>query len=325
MSGRMGCFVLAFSLGTWPANGQEDPSEGKGSPKVEEPSFRSAKSTEAFQKARKLFDQESYNEALLAMKRLRDQGKSAADREVLQNWIRASEGGVLLSKYRQMFQRGVLRTTLFSAMDQAVSYRGTPVAPRYEALINENMPRVIHVLENFDTRTNRYSKKYGKDFINDPKIVFRGAYCLEWVSTKAGKPSQLALKDVPQKWAPFHSVVFWIRCEQPVELQLIALSSGSDSDEDTDALVAIYSPPARGGWVRAEVTLDQFRKHGSASFGNVGRFVIQIESKTTYKFYIDELGLVRKDSPGAGVADSGADSKEGKNQKKSKKKPPAKE
>jgi hypothetical protein len=282
-----------------------------------EPQFRSEKGAEAFQKAKDLFDLEKYSEARDEMKRARELGKTPGDRALVEKWVGACEAGIHLEGYRRLAERGIVRKTFFAALESAEHAKGTAIAPRFAEFVEGLRSKALEVLDNFDNPSKRYSEAFGKRFIDNPAIVFRGSHCLEWTSAKSGKVSQLKLPSVPQKWTPYQSVVFWIRFERPVELKLLALSPGAvAAGQDPNVMEGSFSPPGRPGWVRAEVDLDKFKRHGNATFANVEAFLIQIDSKTTYKLYLDDVALVKKDSAEVRAT---PDSKDDKDQKKSKK------
>jgi hypothetical protein len=282
-----------------------------------DPQFRSQKGTDSFKKAKESFDLEKYVEARDEMKRSRDQTKGPEDRALLDKWIAACDSGVALEGYKRAAERGTLRKTFFAAMDSAERCRQTPIGPRYAAFLEELRPKVLEVLENFDTPSQKYSEKYGKRFVGDAALVFHGSHCLEWSSTKGGKASQLRINapNVPAKWTPYQSVVFWMRCQRPVDVQILVASPGKETKE-SNVMEASYAPPAKSGWVRAEVDLEKFQKHGSASFSNVEALILQIGSRTSFKFLIDEIALVKKDGKEQSAA---ADAKDDPGSKKSKK------
>src|SRR6185503_248021 len=282
------------------------------------PVFR-GKGEEMFKKGQELFEAEKYKDALAEMKRAKDQGKTPADKELVQTWVSACEGGIALENYKKEAQHGAASRVYFFTMEALDRYRSTPIAPKLNAFADELALKTLVVLENFDSPSPRYSEKFGKRFINDPKVVFRGSHSLEWTTQKDGKASQLRLKDPPAKWTPFQSIVFWVRWERPVNIQLLAMTGGK-SEGESNALEYTVSPgkSGRAGWEVVKVDLERFKAHGSANWNNVQDFMLQIEAKSTFKFDIDEIALVRKDKPDAGSADS--DTKDDKKQKKQQKK-----
>jgi len=331
--------VLFFALALRASTGAQEPKKAGKEPtpkpqvsgkeqvdeKAEEktPAFKGEKGEEFFRKGRELFEGEKYKEALAELKRSKELAKTQADKELVQTWISACEGGVALDSYRKEAQRGAYSRIYFYALDSAERYRSTPIAQRLNAFVDEIGAKALVVLENFDAPSARYSEKFGKRFIGDPKIVFRGSHCLEWTSQKDGKASQLRLKaeSMPDKWTPFQSIVFWVRWERPVDLVLLALSPGKVEGE-TNALEYTYSPnkQSHAGWERVQVDLQRFKPHGSASFANVQDFMLQIDGKTTFKFNIDEIALVRKDKAEAGAGETDSKDSQDKKQKKQQKK-----
>ncbi len=284
-----------------------------------EPEFKGAKGKESFKKAKELFDVEEYREAKAEMAKARSEAKSADDRAIVELWVKACDGGTGLASYRKMAEKGMLRRPFLMAMDLAQLYKASPIYPRFTAFTDELRPKVVEVLDDFDVASERFSKKFGKEFESDPTIVFRGTNCLKWTSTREGKVSQIQMKTIPKKWnTEYHSVVFWIRVEgYPVELKLMARSPGdATAGQESPVMEFDHTPQARAGWQRVEAELSQFKKHGTGTLANVEKFIFQIESRSTFKLYIDDVFLTRKD---AGEQKGGGEP-EAKDEKDTKKK-----
>jgi hypothetical protein len=284
------------------AGGKAEAAEGP------EPEFRSAKGQEAFADGKQFFEVESYKEALEAMKKAKEQAKAAPDKSAVDRWIKACQGGSTLQSYKKMVGTASGRQVLFAALTTREAYKDTPIVPRYDLFVDEMWSKTLHVLETFDSPSLRFTEKYGKHFIVDKKLVYHGTGCLQWSSTKE-PVSQLKLADAPRRWTSYHSVVFWIRSDRPVDFQLLALSPGKA--EEQSAMECSVSSPASVNWRLVEVPLDNFKKHGQGTFAAVDLFMIQIDSKASYKFYIDEVALVRKDG-----AEAAADTKDDQKKKK---------
>lgn len=286
-----------------------------------EPNFKSSKGKESFKKAMDLFDIEKYSEALTELKKAKDQGKTPDDKARVDLWMRACEGGTGIGKFKKMSERGALANAFFIALDTAERYRDTPIYPKYVEFTDGLRKDVCEVLDDFEIESQRFKKEYGKEFVRDPSIAYRGERCLLWSTAKGADASQLELRNSPRKWlGVYHSVVFWMKVVQPVEVMLVAKSPGTQKkNEETSMMVATYSPPARPGWVRGEVILDQFKKHGGGTFANVEKFFFRVDSKASFKLYIDDVCLVKNEAVGkAGEGDS--DAQEEKDSKKSGKK-----
>ena len=280
-----------------------------------EPAFKVAKAKETFARGRELFEAEKYREAIAEFAKVKGQTKGDADKKALERWTTASQGGQELAAYRQAADRGALRASLFKAMDGIEKYRGSPIAPKYEVFVQELLPRAAVVLETFDIPGDRY--KLGKEFIDDPSIVFRGSHCLLWTNSKEGNASQLVLPkgSVPKSWTSISSVVFWARFEHPVEMKVIAMSpqGGAKKNEDPNVMEYSLVPQPKAGWTRIEMPLDQFKKHSNGTFANVEKFLFQVDGKAAFKFYLDDVILLRKEQNDQSSSDK--DSKDSKSKK----------
>src|SRR5262245_21078521 len=80
------------------------------------PSFR-GKGEEAFKKGQELFEAEKYKDALAEMKRAKDQGKTPADKELVQSWVSACEGGIALENYKKEAEHGAASRVYFYTVD----------------------------------------------------------------------------------------------------------------------------------------------------------------------------------------------------------------
>jgi hypothetical protein len=281
-----------------------------------EPQLKVDKAKVTFTKGRELFDMEKYPEALKEMQKLKGgYGKTKDDEALIERWILACKGGVVLDGYKRDIDRGNIRANIFRMMDQAETYRQTPISQKFSAYIDEVLPRACLVLDSFDQVTNRYKKEFGKEFVGDPDIVYRGANCLLWTSTRDGKAAQLPFThNFVKNWNEYYSIVFWMRVEKPVEIRLIAMGAGkSKGGDDPNAYEYTFTPQPRAGWQRIEVRIEEFKKHGSASWGNIEKFVFQIDKGTSFKFYLDDVLLVRKD---AGEQEKDSKDKDTKDKKK---------
>ena len=305
---------------------EEEPAEPAGDEKEESekadggsdyplPKFKTPVAEEKFTAGHQLFEEGKYSEALKILKPLTGAAAGADDKTALQAWISGCEGGMHLEGYERTAQSGKLRQTFFLALDTVERYRNSPIGPRFETFVEELRPKVLEVLDSFDRPSARFSKKFGKSFVKDKAIVYRGANCLLWTSLKDGKTSQLKFSDnIPQKWTGYHSLLFWVRAERPAEIKVLVSSpTAAGKDRDPSVLERDYSPSVKSGWSRVELDLAQFKKHGNATLATVDALIFQIDSQSTYKIYFDEICLVRKDG-GAAAADE-ADSEKKKDKK----------
>jgi len=260
------------------------------------PEFKSEQGKEYFDQALQLYRAKDYKKARTGMRKLKNYVSGTKNRVLLDQWVRACEGGVYIEAYKKMAERGAVRKTLSQVMNTSIRYRDTPINKEFEKLTDELLSKAAVVLEDFDAYSNRYSKKFGKEFVKDPKIVFKGKYSLLWKSIK-GKAAQLRLPEdkAPKNWNQFHSVMFWIYPIKPVEMELVALSATQKKGQESSGMVYKYKPSSSRGWVRVEVELSKFKKHGAGSFSSVGLFLFQIEAKTSYQFCLDQIMLIRKD------------------------------
>ncbi len=293
--------AMAFGLNPIALFGQEGAEEPpKDGPAV--PEFKQAKGQEAFQKGKGLFDAGKYREAQAEIKKSKESAKTSEDKEVVERWVSACDGGTALDLYKKSVERGALRQTYFQAAGTKERYEGTAIEEKFKVFLDDLATKVFEVLEDFDRRSERYSAKYGKEFVSDKAIVHRGANCLKWSSTKDGKVSQLQIANVPKNWSGYHSVAFWIRCERPVELYVYIKSPTPKGPGETNAMESSYSPVTGKGWTLAELELDKFKKRGQGSLANVEELILHIEGRTTFKIYLDDIVLVRKDKSGSGAA-----------------------
>jgi hypothetical protein len=272
-----------------------------------EPEFKNAKAKESFQKARELFDLEQYKEAKAEFSKAKSDAKTADDRSIVEGWVKASDGGSGLASYQKLAEKGVLRKAFLMAMDLGEQCRGTAIYPKFTAFTDELRPKVATVLDDFDAVDNRHSKKYGKEFVSEPDKVFRGSNSLLWTNTKDPQISQLQVKTIPKKWgSEYHSVVFWVRMDgYPVVLKLMTLSPGAGTKgQETPVMECDWTPQGKSGWQRAEVELSQLKKRGAGTLNNVEKLILQIDSKSAFKVYVDDILLTRNDPAEKKAADA---------------------
>jgi hypothetical protein len=282
--------------------------EGKKEETAEEPAFKNDKAKASFDKGKDFFELATYREALNEMNKAKAQVKSKEDGAIMERWIQACKGGIVLEAYKKSVEKGIMRKPFLDATENLATFKGTPIYERLSAFADELRPKVAFEMDTFDAPSRRHTPEQGKQFVSDPSIVFRGANCILWTSTRTGKKAkvkartddqkhQIQIKTIPARWSgEYHSVVFWVRMEQPAEIMLIALNPGKVA-QGGETNMKTFTPTiqSRKGWVMVEAPLDQFKSHGAGTFGNVEKFILTIEGKTAFKIYVDELLLMRKD------------------------------
>ncbi len=275
-----------------------------------EPEFSKDASHDAFSIARSLFESGKYEEAGAQFKKIRADGKTKEDQLLVQGWIDACSGGIVLRKLKKAPPAQWL--SLYDQVFQEYypKYGKTPAGPLYKEFLEELEQACFEVLETFDVPSLAYSPKYGKTFVNDPKRSLDGTRCLRWTNTKERKPAALKIQGTggmfPTDWTPFSHVEFYVNVAvQPRGAEAVIMC-GAPGGGDEEAQpkraapkdffqrpVEITSSP--GKWKRIRIPIADFRQSGAANLSKVAYFQIQIPAGAAFDFLIDRVALVRRE------------------------------
>lgn len=308
---RVGAALILTGLGLWLDGflwapllmaAQEQGGKKEAAPE-KAPEFKDAKTKQDFEDGQKLFEGKKYKEAsakfLSAAK-----GVNAAGRKAVNKWLAASQGGQRLEITRAQAARSLPQKTFFDLDDNLPAVIGTPIEKDYRQYLGEFEGKVLTVLEDFETPSISYSKKYGKTHQSDPALVYHGQGCIDWAQTEDLKGVQLRVAKVPKNWTPYSGIAWWLYVEKPIDMDIIIKCPGKTT-EGPISLTTRFSPRSAGKWERIYLEFEKFRKVGKASLSDVEEFIMQTPKKD-FKLRIDCIALVRKDS-GGGAADQGKD------------------
>lgn len=301
--------LLLFSLAfmTFPSASAGNP-QSAGSDGAEtlrpKPTFKRESYDEQFVEAVKLFDMKDYRKAAAAFKKVARGAATDEDREKVLSWYKGSMGGLYLTRLYHQARTGNQKDAYFQTLDYKKEFQGTPVIPVYESFLADLEPKVIEPIEDFDTPSSKYTKKYGKEWTGDAALAFNGRGCMRWHQTPDKKGFQILVGDVPKNWTAYDGIVFWIKPKTLADIEIIVRSPGKVKAQQNVHAVT-YKPKKTGQWIRVYHGFQDFQKYGEGSFSSVSSFLLQTSRTKNFEFLVDHICLVRKDSAGAAPAGGG--------------------
>ncbi len=267
------------------------------------PAFSSDRAAEAFDRGLALFKEGKYRDAEAQFKRAVKSAKTKEDTVLVTRWQLASEGG----RYLEIIERRAAQVpmeALFQAYDLADKYGDTPIRDKYDSFIATLGANTVHMVEEFDHYSPKYSKKYGKHFLKkdpaDPSTAYRGGGCIEWKQNEEKNASQLriASASVPKNFNEYEGVVFWLYAIKPLEMEVIARTPGKDKKKQVNSFMHKFKPKAARRWQRIFVPWNKFSQYGQGDLSNVDALIFQIRAKRDFHLRVDHVGLVKKSQPG---------------------------
>ena len=180
---------------------------------------------------------------------------------------------------------------------------------------------VYETLESFELVSARYSEKFGKTFVADPALVFRGERCLRWQNTADLKAGVLKVERVPKDWREIEAVEIWVNTPTPLPIEAVIITErdaqkatgglpstpargGAQAGKEivTSLMDSVNVPAQKGRWQRVFLPVAQFKEQGDPSLAAVKEFRIQIQAGRKYDFLVDEIRLKKKDAAAKGGA-----------------------
>ena len=155
-----------------------------------------------------LFRSKDFAKAVEKFKAARKQAKNRTTRMYIDNWLLATEGANELNALQQQAKQGKESAAYRIGAKNYPRYAQSPIGPEYKKFLTEMESKLFVVLDDFERVSKRYSEKFGKKFIDDPKLVQQGKRALEWkVSSKA---NELKIKSLPRNMDSFKSLVMYL-------------------------------------------------------------------------------------------------------------------
>jgi hypothetical protein len=297
--------------------GQEDPQEAPEEARPEEgveadgqrakasepqPEFKNDKAKAEFAAGKERFSEGKYKEAKKAFDEAARGAKSKEDRERVQLWSKGSFAAMALEKVRLLVKNNQLHQAYQQMASLEQVSAGTPAKELCDALRMEIEGKLFTVLETFDYRSPKYTEKFGKFFINDPKLVARGAGCLRWVRIDKNS-TMLQIKGVPTDWRGYEAIEFWLCITTPPVLEAVILTTGDPkaklkvgSESIPPSFMTKVDVPSRTGqWQLVRLKLSDFKVQGGGSLESVLDFRLQAPANRAFDLLIDDIRLMRKD------------------------------
>ena len=262
--------------------------------------WKKAEGAEKFREAHAAFEAGKYKNAQKLFKKAQGQAKDKASKGTVRLWMKASRGGVELTRLQRLGNSsGKGQEALVQAERAAKEYGKTPIGSQYDKLISEMRERLFFTLENFERKTGRFSKKRGKTFIDDEKMIKEGKRAIRWEINS--NPAELKIKDLPDNLGEFAAIWFWIHFPEkggrPYEVTF--LGKGKTEKErisgkrKTNNGYRLSQTPHRG-WKLVKLPLKRFSAFGSISWKSVKDFRIRFSGAKGLVVHVDDIVLVRK-------------------------------
>jgi hypothetical protein len=284
---------------------------------AQEPEFTKESSKKSFEQGKALFAEGKFKEADALFKKVKTDAKEKADKEAVEKWVQGAAGGLILEKLKLQVNRGVLATH-DQAENIGLKYRGTPAEDLFRKYLDELEGQIYVPVEYFDTQSVRYSPKFGKTFVSDPKRVFQGAQCLQWTNTKDRKASALQFEMVPRNWNEFQFLELWVNLTVPPPGPEVVVFSGEDPAKAKakakttkkkgqakpasffHAVVKLAGSSGQWQKVRIPINATELMPQGGPSLESVTSFQIQVPSGSQFNLLVDKVSLIKKEeAPGA--------------------------
>lgn len=281
--------------------------------KAAAPAFKTEKAKAEFDKAQSLYKEGEYKDASSAFKKAARGAASTKDKKLVESWVKACDGARYVGAVKKLMEQNRLQAAHAQLAKIQRRCLGNPSESLLMEVVGELDKRLFVMLENFDQRSGRYTAKYGKTWINDPRIVIRGKQCLRWTNTKDGKPGMLKVTTIPQEarnLTRFDAIEFWMSYTIPPAAQVVILcGKAQKKDKGTlpqprqpgvkvqDAFFGKVAFAQKKGWQLVRLKLNTFQASGNPTLADVKDIRIQIPRNKAFDFYIDDIRLMRKDPP----------------------------
>ena len=260
-----------------------------------EPVFKREAAAKGFAAGVKHFKRGAYQKARANFKKARMAAKGRNDKVLVDNWIKAANGGAELVRFKKLAKRGRYRQAYEHLTKAYGTYRGTPIDEQFMALWKDLGNRVSTVIEGFDSHSGYYARKPSRSFVKDAEQVLHGSQCLRWTSVPDKKSVILKLRRVPEDWSPYDTVeLCYNAASAPREIEFV-IACGTDGRGKTGA-VRTYSSKRRlsgKGWQCMHLPLKKFTKSGSPSLSKVESVEIVIDDDRKFDLMLDRVSLLR--------------------------------
>ncbi|MAJ28363.1 hypothetical protein CBD41_02955 [bacterium TMED181] len=277
--------LFAF-LGCWPMNliAQDSP----------DLAWKKPEGAALFEEGRGAFDAKEFANAVEKFKAARKQAKNRATRMHIDNWLLATEGANELNALIQQAKIGKESAAYRIGAKNYPRYSQSPIGPEYKKFLTEMETKLFVVLDDFERVSRRYSEKFGKKFIDDPKLVQQGKRALEWkVSSSA---SELKIKTLPRNMDSYKSLVMYLDMPKGGSAYQMVFVVPGTSDEGLSKVTTVQNAyiaqmKAHRGLKRIEVPLKNFKGQGNVEWARVKDFRIQFLGGKKFTAYIDFVAL----------------------------------
>ncbi|MFQ5655066.1 MAG: hypothetical protein ACE5GW_10090 [Planctomycetota bacterium] len=247
-----------------------------------------------FEEGKTAFEAEDYKLAYQQFKKALKLAKGRATKLVVKRWQEGARGGWELVELKKQEEAGNTKKVYGLAERNLLRYLETPIGKAYHEFVQSLQDKLFETLEDFDVAGKRYSEKYGKTFVDDPKLVKQGRRCLRWETR--GKTSELKITRLPRDLSSFRAVSYWMYFDGPgASYQLVFKAPGkskSDYGETMQNAFIKFMKP-HSGWKRLEVPFKEFSSQGEVSWERIKDFRIQFIGGKKVTLFIDYVALVR--------------------------------
>ncbi|MEE8142916.1 MAG: hypothetical protein V3T77_07440, partial [Planctomycetota bacterium] len=249
-----------------------------------------------FDQGQKEYEAGRYKEAYELFKRARKLAKERPTKLEADRWKLGSRGGLTLKALKKGAKGGNIKGAYRSAERDLELYRDTPIGESFSKFVEELQGKLFTTLEDFESVSGRYSKKFGKSFVKDSKNVRQGKRSLRWEVDKKKKAHVLKITDVPRDLSGYKAVTLWLYFEKgsaPYQLQFLGRGK-TTSDYGHQMHNGFFSfQKAHRGWKRVEVPLKQFQLQGEVKWEYIKDFRIEFTSNKKCTVYVDYVALVK--------------------------------
>lgn len=260
--------------------------------------WKKPEAAEEFTKAKRAFEEGDFKEAFDLFKGLRKQAKNAETKKVVDAYQLGSEGGYRLAGYQKLATDGDRLKAYQEAEKANADYRDTPIGPNYVKFLEQLGAELFTVIEDFESKGNRYSENKGKSFIDDPKFVREGRRSLKWETQGENSVLKVRGDQFPDDLSGYRALSVWILFEGrglPYELVFVAKGTAQQPiSGDTVKNGFFKSMAAHSGWKRIEIPLAEFAQQGSADWTRIEDFRIQFAKGLKVVLYVDGISLIKK-------------------------------
>lgn len=270
------------------------------------PEFRNDRGEKAYSLGLEHYKKKEYDKAKVQFKKAEKGAKTKKDKNIVKKWTLCSEAAKSLAYLRKRANSGKMIDSYFRAADFLPKLVGTPIHPEFKQFVEELGDRAFHIVEAFDAPSLSYSKKYGKNFVKDPKIVKFGGGCLHWAQTKDFRGWQLKFKSAPRNLAAYDGIMFWVLAKRPTKM-FVGVETAGEGKKQTDGLTGKqqiqnpafrkeFIPPKGRKWQKVFLPFSGFDVFAEPDWNQVTKlYIAALKPKSKFDIYIDEVVLVRKD------------------------------